>query len=175
MFSQYGQRRPFNPATPVQPGGTTGGSTGNSNSSYQIRPDFAGQPQQQSNSGQGSPGPMRRIQQDAYQQMSPQSQRSALFDTARQNVQYERQIQMSNPMGIQNSALPGGLTERQRMDFDALRRTNPQAAQQQLLKYQRNADIRYNKPTTGPATPPPGPTHRQPPTNFNGPNRTFGR
>lgn len=117
---------------------------------------------------------MNRIQPDAYGQMAPQSQRAALYDQARQQTKqayqanYER---MRNPSG----ALPGGLSEKQRMDFQMLQRTNPAAAQQQLLKYQRTADIRYNKPVSGPSTTPPaGPTNRSNPTNFNGPRPRFG-
>lgn len=169
MFSQYGSRKPFNPGLPQQSGQPTSNQGSRSSFSHQIRPDFM-QPTQQQNSGSPqSPAPIRRVQQDHFQRLSPESQRAALYDHARQQMNLGRQ---PAPRDL-TSALPGGLTQRQRMDFDMLRRTNPQAAEQQLLHYQRTADIRHNKPTTGPSTPPPaGPTYRKPPTNLNGPRRT---
>lgn len=142
-------------------------------SSYgaQIRPDFM-RPSSPSSSSQQGPTRMVRIKPDAFGQMSPQSQRAALFDQARQQMAQTRQMgyqSVRNP----SAALPGGLTERQRADFQLLQRTDPVAAQQQLMNYQRTADIRYNKPQ--PASPPPGGlTYRSTPANFNGPRPRFG-
>ena len=110
-------------------------------------------------------------QPSSFAQMNPKSQRAALYDQARQ--QASQQLRATDPRTKLSSMLPGGLTERQRMDFDALQRTNPAAAQRQLDAYQRNADIRYNRPTPG-AQPPASPGVTRP-TNFNGPRRSFGR
>ncbi len=113
---------------------------------------------------------MGRTQADNFSRLSPQSQRAALFDQARQ--QASQQGRFLDPRNL-GAALPGGLTEKQRMDFMSLQRTNPQAAEKQLLSYQRNADIRYNKPTASPQ-PPAGPTYHRPSTNYGGPRRSFG-
>lgn len=115
---------------------------------------------------------MSRIKPDGYQSMSAQDQRTALYDQARQQT---KDYAYQTPLDVALSALPAGLSERQRMDFDALRRTDPLAAQKQLQQYQRTADIRYNKP----GTPPPptagsGLTYRRPPGGPTGPRRTFG-
>ena len=182
MFNQFGQQRRFTPSTPPKPlpGQSAAPSAGSSSFSQQIRPDFATQANPTSAS---MPGPaqtnditaarMTRTQADAFQRMSPQSQRAALYDQARQ--QSNRSYQMNyQQMRDPSSMLPGGLSERQRMDFQMLQRTNPAAAQQQLLDYQRTSDIRYNKPQPGTGgLPPAGPTYRRPPSNPTGPRPRF--
>lgn len=177
MFNQFSQHRPFSPSN--QPRRAPGkpfvsGSNSQGSFSAQIRPDFM-KPQQQSG-GATQPVSVRksRIKPDAFQSISPQSQRAALFDQARQQA---AQLHQANYQTMRNpsSALPGGLSEKQRMDLAMLQRTNPLAAQAQLQQYQRNADIRYNKPgVKPPSTPGAGLTYRRPPGGPTGPRRTFG-
>ncbi len=174
MFNQSG-RNAFSPSNqprrlPGQPGST---SSASNSFSAQIRPDFI-KPSGQSGTQPGSSTHMARIKPDDFQRMNPATQRAALFDQARQQATQARQISygtLRNP----SSALPGGLSEKQRMDFAMLQRTDPLAAQKQLQQYQRTSDIRYNKPGT---TPQPrtgsGLTYRRPPSNPSGPRRTFG-
>lgn len=182
MFNQFGRARP-NPANPygssgfgqsprpTQPAQTQGQSL----SKAQYKPDFLhlSNPTQQSATDQAAPSHMQRIKPDTFGSLAPQDQRAALFDQARQ------QMSQANRLGYQqlrdpSSALPGGLTERQRTDFKMLQRTDPAAAQKQLAQYQRTSDIRYNKPLSAGAQPPTGPTYHRPPTNFNGPRPRFG-
>ena len=107
--------------------------------------------------------------------MSPQSQRAALFDQARLQATQDRQMTYGT-LREPSSALPGGLSEKQRMDFAMLQRTDPLAAQKQLQQYQRTSDIRYNKPGATPQQPTSsGLTYRRPPTSFNGLRRPFGK
>lgn len=97
-----------------------------------------------------------------------------MFDQARQQT---KEAHQTNYQTLRNpsSALPGGLSEKQRMDFAMLQRTNPLAAQAQLQQYQRTADIRYNKPGVAPKPPAgTGLTYRRPPGGPTGPRRTFG-
>lgn len=176
----FNQRRAFTPSTPSRPisaqpsAGTSNSSSGGF--SAQIRPDFmqrSGQAgAQQSPSG---PSRMQRIKPDSFQSMTPQSQRAALFDQARQQATQDRQMNygtLRNP----SSALPGGLTEKQRMEFSMLQRSDPLAAQAKLQQYQRTSDIRYNKPGITPQPPAgSGLTYRRPPGNTSGPRRTFGQ
>lgn len=176
MFNQFNQRRPFTPVPPSRPvpaqpatGGSTSGSFG-----ANIKPDFMQRSSTQSGAGQPGAGRMQRIKPDAFQGMTPQGQRAALFDQARQQAQ---QAHEANYQTLRNpsSALPGGLSEKQRMDFKMLERTNPAAAQAQLQQYQRTSDIRYNKPGTTPQPPAgSGLTYRRSPGNPSGPRRTFG-
>lgn len=175
MFNQFGQSRPFTPQTPQRPlaGQTPSASNSSFQASYgaQITPDFM-RPSSTAPSQQG-PTRMARIKPDSFGQMSPQNQRAALYDQARQQA---TQAHQTNYQTLRNpsSALPGGLTERQKADFQLLQRTNPVAAQQQLAQYQRTADIRYNKPQPGGTQSPAGPNYRSTPTNFNGPRPRFG-
>ncbi|MCA9318593.1 hypothetical protein KDA06_03045 [Candidatus Saccharibacteria bacterium] len=110
-------------------------------------------------------------QPNSFAQMSPMSQRAALYDQARH--QAVQQARFSDPRANLSSMLPGGLTERQRMDFESLRRTNPIAAQKQLDLYQRNADIRYNRPASGVQSSV-GRSIMPSTNHFNGPRRSFG-
>lgn len=183
MFNQFNQRRQFTPSTPARPlPGQSVGPTNNSGSfSHQIRPDFARQAKpsstgqmRQTQTNDITAARMTRTQADSFQRLSPQSQRAALFDQARQQNQQMHQMNYQ-AMRDPGAMLPGGLSERQRADFQMLQRSNPAAAQQQLLQYQRNADIRYNKPAPNAGgLPPAGPTYRRPPSNQNGPRRSFG-
>jgi hypothetical protein len=117
---------------------------------------------------------MQRIKPDAFQGMTPQGQRAALFDQARQQTRQAHEVNyqtLRNP----SSALPGGLSEKQRMEFQMLQRSDPQAAQAKLQQYQQTADIRYNKPGATPQPPASsGLTYRRPPGKPSGPRRTFG-
>lgn len=175
MFNQFNQRRPFTPTTPprqapVQPAANAPAQSFKA----QIKPDFMGSSSSTS-SGTASFAKPARIKPDDFQRMSPQSQRAALFDQARQQA---TQAHQSNYQTLRNpsSALPGGLSEKQRMDFAMLQRTDPLAAQKQLQQYQRTSDIRYNKPGTTPQPPTSsGLTYHRPPTSFNGPRRPFGK
>jgi hypothetical protein len=118
---------------------------------------------------------MQRIKPDNFQSMSPQSQRAALFDQARQQMTEMHQASYQTQRNP-SSALPGGLTEKQRMEFSMLQRSDPLAAQAKLQQYQRASDIRYNKPGTTPQPPAgSGLTYRRPPTSFNGPRRTLNK
>ncbi len=175
MFNQFNQRRPFTPTTPprqapVQPAANAPAQSFKA----QIKPDFMGSSSSTS-SGTASFAKPARIKPDDFQRMSPQSQRAALFDQARQQA---TQAHQSNYQTLRNpsAALPGGLSEKQRMDFQMLQRTDSMAAQQQLQQYQRTADIRYNKPGTTPQPPTSsGLTYRRPPSNPSSPRRTFGK
>jgi hypothetical protein len=148
----------------------TGGSA-KSSFAPQIKPDFM-QSSAQNNGNSSTFSRTTRTSTDAFGQMSPQSQRAALFDQARQQMTQANQLNyqhLRNP----SAALPGGLTERQRTDFKMLQRTDPAAAQKQLMNYQRTSDIRYNKPMPG-AQPPAGPAYHRPPSNPTGPRPRFG-
>ncbi|QQS69076.1 hypothetical protein IPP75_04085 [Candidatus Saccharibacteria bacterium] len=174
MFNQSG-RNAFSPSNqprrmPSQPSPASSTTKG---FGAQIRPDFM-QASRPSATGQ-PPAHMQRIKSDGFQTMSPQSQRAALFDQARQQAKQSFQSNYQSHTGV-SGPLPGGLTERQRMDFETLKRTNPLAAEKQLQIYQQNSDIRYNKPGTTPQPPTSsGLTYRRPPTSFNGPRRPFGK
>lgn len=141
--------------------------------SPQIKPDFMNPAAASTGSrtaGSTQPG---RSRTDAFGHMKPQDQRAALYDQARQQQRQQLQTRFHDSHSV-NAALPGGLTQKQRMEFGMLRRTDPLAAQKQLDTYQMNADIRYNKPMPGAAVQPDsGLTYRRPPTNFNGPRRSF--
>jgi|JI6StandDraft_1071083.scaffolds.fasta_scaffold01674_10 hypothetical protein len=169
MFNQFGQARKFTPQTPSRPiPGQTAATTGSpSGFSPQIRPDFSFSAQH--TNAQPS-GPARRIQPDTLTSLSPQSQRAALYDQARQQAQQESLF--TDPRTKLSDMLPGGLTERQRADFKTLQITNPQAALKQLETYNRTSDIRYNKPNPGAQTAPTQ-NFRRPPTNFSGPRPRF--
>lgn len=183
MFNQFNQRRQFTPSTPARPlPGQAAGATNSSGSfSHQIRPDFVSQakpsptrPTRQAQTNDITAARMTRTQADSFQRLSPQSQRAALFDQARQQNQQMHQMNYQS-MHDPSALLPGGLTKQQQTDFQMLQRSNPAAAQQQLLQYQRNADIRYNKPAQSPGgLPPAGPTYRRPSSNPTGPRRSFG-
>lgn len=182
MFNQFGRARP----NPINPYGSPGSrqrpqlsqpaqSQGQQDShGAEYKPDFlhplsTARPSTE----QAAPSRMQRIKPDTFGSLAPQDQRAALFDQARQ------QMSQSSRLGYQllrdpSSMLPGGLTERQRSDFKMLQRTDPAAAQKQLLQYQRTSDIRYNKPLSGGSQPPAGPTYHRPPANFNGPRPRFG-
>ncbi len=173
MFNRFGQPRPFTPSTPQRPlpGQSPTVSSGSTPNSYgsQIKPDFM-QPSSPTGDGQSGFSRPSRVKQDAFSQTAPQSQRSALYEQARQQMTQSR---YQNPRNL-STALPGGLSEKQRMDFKMLERSNPAAAEKQLLSYQNTSDIRYNKPQIGPAAQPPaGPTYHRPPTSFNGPRGRF--
>jgi hypothetical protein len=175
MFNQFNQRRPFTPNTPSRPASVQPTTSSQAQSfKAQIKPDFMGSSSSTS-SGAASFTKPARIKPDDFQRMSPQSQRAALFDQARQQA---TQAHQSNYQTLRNpsSALPGGLSEKQRMDFAMLQRTDPLAAQKQLQQYQRTSDIRYNKPGTITPQPPAGSglTYRRPPSNPSGPRHTFG-
>lgn len=174
MFNQFNNRRPFTPSTSARPlpgqGGPLGSSGATNSFGSQIRPTFLPTNSPSANSTQPA-GPARRIQPDGYTSMTPQAQRAALFDQARQ--QSAHQARFVDPRTNLSSALPGGLTLKQRMDFETLRRTDPLAAQKQLYTYQRNSDVRHNKPTAS-CQPPAGPSYHRPSPNFNGPRRSFG-
>ena len=171
MFNQFNQRRPLTPNTPSRPASAQPAANSQTQSfKAQIKPDFMGSSSSTS-SGTASFAKPARIKPDDFQRMSPQSQRAALFDQARQQA---TQAHQSNHQTLRNpsSALPGGLSEKQRMDFAMLQRTDPLAAQKQLQQYQHTSDIRYNKPGTTPQPPASsGLTYRRPPTSFNGPRR----
>ncbi len=185
MFNQFGHPRP----NPINPYGSasfgqkpqpttqpTANPMGNSVNA-QYKPDFlhtsnGTNPSGQATVNQPSPNRLQRIKPDAFGSQTPQAQRAALFDQARQQMSQANRLgyeQLRNP----SAALPGGLTERQRADFKMLQRTDPAAAQKQLMNYQRTADIRYNKPQSAPL-PPSGPVGHRPPSNFNGPRPRFG-
>ncbi|QQS19003.1 hypothetical protein IPL68_03045 [Candidatus Saccharibacteria bacterium] len=180
MFNQFGQRRPFTPTTPARPlgGQPPAGAQTASNGSFgaQIKPDFM-QRSGQAGNQQSAAGPsrMQRIKPDDFQKLSINSQRAALFDQARQQAAQAHQASyqtLRNP----SVALPGGLSEKQRMDFKMLQRTDPMAAQAKLQQYQRTADIRYNKPGVAPKPAPgSGLTYHRPPSNPTGPSRSFGK
>lgn len=171
MFNQFSNRRPFTPSNqpqrrPAQPPQPS--RQGNSQFSAQIRPGFM-QPVSQPTTGTtGGFNRPSRIKPDEFQSMGPQHQRAALYEQARQQS-FQQAYQ---PHHTLNAALPGGLSKQQIADFRMLERTNPLAAQAQLQNYQRNADIRYNKPTAQPPQSP-GLTYRRPPSNFQGPRRSF--
>jgi hypothetical protein len=178
MFNQFSQKRPFTPSAPTrQVSGQPAASSSGAGSSFgaQIRPDFMQRsPATGSGGGLQPSSRMQRIKPDNFQRMTPQGQRAALFDQARQQNKEAYQTNYQT-LGNPGSALPGGLSEKQRMDFAMLQRTNPLAAQQQLQQYQRTADIRYNKPGTTPQPPAgSGLTYRRPPGGPTGPRRTFG-
>ncbi len=156
MYNQFGPRRPQNTNTPQT---TPSTPPLQDTMRAQIGPDFLKKPTQPN--GVSSPARMSRIATNGFGRMNPKDQRSALFQQARD--------QIKNP----SLALPGGLSERQRMDFEMLKRTDPVAAERTLMNYQKNADIRYNRPTPG-VPPGAGITTNRPPTNFNGPRRSFG-
>ena len=188
MFNQYGRSRP-NPAgaygssgfgqkpQPLQPISSPATTPRSNTNSAQYKPDFlhssnAMDSSAQPANNQSSPSRMQRIKPDAFGSLAPQDQRTALFNQAKQQVKDTYQAsyqQMRNP----SAALPGGLSERQRADFKMLQRTDPVAAQKQLMNYQRTSDIRYNKPQSAPQ-PPSGSTNNRPPANFNGPRPRFG-
>jgi hypothetical protein len=167
MFNQFSQARKFTPQTPSRPiPGQTAAPTGSPSSfSPQIRPDFSFSAQH--TNAQPS-GPARRIQPDTHASLSPQSQRAALYDQARQQAQQESRF--TDPRTKLSDMLPGGLTEKQRMDFKTLQITNPNAALEQLRAYHQTSDIRYNRPSSG--TTPPNTTFRRPPSNLSGPRRS---
>ena len=185
MFNQFGRPRP-NPASPYgsasfgqkpQPMGQPAAKQPNSTINAQYKPDFLHPSNESNPSGQPTgnlPSSTRpqRIKADAFGSMRPQDQRAALFDQARQQMGQASQMgyqQLRDP----SSALPGGLTERQRADFKMLQRADPAAAQKQLMNYQRTSDIRYNKPQST-SQPPSSPANHRPPSNFNGPRPHFG-
>ena len=151
MFNQFSNHRPQTSTPPPSNPGQFGQKLQNS-----VRPSFLGAPATQPPS-----------QPTSFGQASPQNQRAALFDQAR--TQAAQQQRFTDPRTNLSSMLPGGLTQKQRMDFELLRRTNPGAAQKQLDTYQRFSDIRYNKPATMPDTP----IQRSRPTNFRGPRPSF--
>jgi len=136
----------------------------NQASNANIKPDFLHAKPNKPNQQATSPAP-------GFETMSPQNQRAALFEQARQQVSGESRTNFQH-MRDMSTALPGGLTEKQRTDFKMLQRTNPAAAEQQLISYQRNADARYNKPSATPQKPN-GTVNRRPPSNFNGPRPRF--
>lgn len=180
MFNKFGRSRP-NPAgaygssgfgqkpQPIQPTDMPATAPIGSTNNTQYKPDFL---HASNTTAPSSPAHMQRIKSDAFGSLTPQDQRTALFDQARQQMGQARQLgyqQLRDP----SSALPGGLTERQRTDFKMLQRTDPAAAQKQLMSYQRTSDIRYNKPQSAPL-PPSSPVNHRPPSNFNGPRPHFG-
>jgi len=134
-------------------------------SNANVKPDFLRQ------TGRAQPGQSTTSQVPGFEAMSPQDQRAALFEQARQQVSGESRTNFQH-MRDMSTALPGGLTEKQRTDFKMLQRTNPAAAEQQLINYQRNADARYNKPSVSPQKPS-GTVNRRPPSNFSGPRPRF--
>ncbi len=181
MFNQFGRPRP-NPANPYgsasfgQKPQPTAKPIGNPvNAQYKpdfLRPSNVTNPSGQAPVNQSSPNRLQRIKPDAFGSQAPQSQRAALFDQARQQISQTNQLSyehLRNP----SAALPGGLTERQRAEFKMLQRSDPAAAQKQLMNYQRTADIRYNKPQA-PPLPPSGSANHRPPSNFSGPRPHFG-
>ncbi|MFZ1248932.1 MAG: hypothetical protein WAQ24_01260 [Candidatus Saccharimonadales bacterium] len=176
MFNKFGQQRPFTPSNPPSrpvPSQASGTSGAQSNLRAQIKPDFLGS----SSTSGGTSGFTRpsRTASDSFTSLSPQSQRSALYDQARTQAKEAFQSNYRSHTGV-SGALPGGLSERQRMEFETLKRTNPLAAEKQLLNYKQNADIRYNKPgMTSQAPQGSGLTYRRPPTNPSGPRRSFGK
>ncbi len=164
------QRRPFIPSQPAHTAGSQALPTSNTHASgafgAQIKPSFIPNPSPSSQTPSASR--MQRTQPDTFNTLSPQGQRAALYDQARQQASSQATYQaLRNPA----SALPAGLTKRQRADFTMLSRTNPLAAQAQLQQYQRTADIRYNKPGSPPPASP-GLTHRRPPGGPTGPRRS---
>ena len=189
MFNQYGRSRP-NPAgaygssgfgqkpQPARPTNQPAVTPANSPIRGQYKPDFLPASNATGSSAQptndpSNPAHLQRIKPDAFGKLAPQDQRAALFDQARR-----QQMSQANQLNYQqlrdpSAALPGGLTTKQRADFKMLQRTNPAAAQKQLMNYQRTSDIRYNKPQSAPQ-PPSGPSNYHPPSNFNGPRPHFG-
>lgn len=152
MFNQFSQRRAFTPQTPQRPlPGQSPAASSSTPGSFgaQIKPGFM---QSTPTSGAQPFSRPSRIKPDAFGQMSPQNQRAALYEQARQQQANEGRFQDPRTM---SAALPGGLTERQQREFKMLQRADPLAAHQQLMDYQRNADIRYNKPQPGPGAQPP--------------------
>ncbi len=177
MFNQTG-RNAFSPSNQPRPIPVPTGTPSQTppSSGAQIRPDFIQRTQiSNQSSAPTSSSRIQRIKPDEFQRLSPNKQRAALFDQAREQSKAAFQ---SNYQTLRNpsSSLPGGLSEKQRMDFQMLQRSDPIAAQAKLQQYQRTADIRYNKPGT---VPPPaagaGLTYRRPPTSFNSTKRIFGK
>ncbi|PID30890.1 hypothetical protein CSA80_00025 [Candidatus Saccharibacteria bacterium] len=180
MFNQFGQHRPFTPnaasrSQPRQSTAAPSGAASNNSFTPHIKPDFMPATSSSASSSSSAYSRPTRIKPDEFQRLSPQAQRAALFNQAREQTAQARQVSyqtLRNP----SSALPGGLTESQRRDFQMLQRSNPIAAQKQLEHYQRTADIRYNKPGTTPQQPSAGSglTYHRPPGRPTGPRRSFG-
>ena len=182
MFNQFGRPRP-NPANPYgsagfgqkpQPATQPAGKPIPDSVNAQYKPDFlpVTDPSRQASANQPGSNRLQRIKPDVFGSQTPQAQRAALFDQARQQMNQTNQLGYRQLRDL-SSALPGGLTERQRTEFKMLQRSDPVAAHNQLMQYQRTADIRHNKPQPTPL-PPSGPVNRRLPSNFNGPRPRFG-
>lgn len=168
MFNRFGRSRP----TPFGSNGSQPQTGQPSTNAAQYKPDFLHPSGATNAPKQTGPTRPQRIKPDAFSALTPQGQRAALHEQARQQLSRASQLsyeQLRDP----SLALPGGLSERQRADFKMLQRTDPMAAHMQLMDYHRTSDIRYNKPTPAPQ-PSSGPVNRRPPANFNGPRPHFG-